>query len=94
MPGQKFIWTPARDALLRSLREDGCTISDMMRELRTNRDNIRRRVDEQEAEEREAKAVVSAPAVIHPRWLEMEGEEDCPFPETCGSDERCRGQCW
>jgi hypothetical protein len=73
MPGQKFIWTPMRDALLRSLREDGCTISDMMRELRTNRDNIRRRVDEQEAEEREAKAVEGTPAVIHPRWLEMEG---------------------
>jgi hypothetical protein len=44
-------WTPARDTRLRTLREDGCTLSEMARELRTSRDVIRVRVSEQEAEE-------------------------------------------
>jgi ribosomal protein S6 len=64
-----------RDAHLRRLREDGCTLSEMARELRTSQEIIRRQVVEQEAEEREMEPMVSGPpARIHKGWLEMEGE--------------------
>lgn len=78
MPGQRFVWTVMKDAHLRRLREDGCTLAEMARELRTSQEIIRRQVVEQEAEEREERPVVvpSVRSVIHKGWLEMEGGQE------------------
>jgi hypothetical protein len=74
MGSKHFIWTPMRDAHLRRLREDGCTLSEMARELRTSQEIIRRQVGVQEAEEREMEPMVSGPsAPIHPNWFSERG---------------------
>lgn len=78
MSNKHFTWTPMREAHLRRLREDGCTLAEMARELRTSQEIIRRQVVEQEAEEREERPVVvpSVRSVIHKGWLEMEGGQE------------------
>jgi orotate phosphoribosyltransferase-like protein len=78
MGGTRFVWTPINDAHLRTLREQGCSLSEMARELRTSRDVVRVRVQQQEAKEEEEEAagpvvISTTPVIVHPSWFIKRG---------------------
>jgi orotate phosphoribosyltransferase-like protein len=77
MGSKHFIWTPINDAHIRTLREQGCSLSEMARALRTSRDVVRVRVQQQEAQEEAAGPVVisTTPMTVHPSWFIERGAD-------------------